>query len=375
MKEIGIGLIGTGFMGKCHAMAFKAVAGVFATPLKPRLAVVSDVSETAASDFADRFGFDRWTVDWTGVISDPQVQVIAITTPNFLHKEMAIAAIEAGKHVYCEKPLALTAEDALEMAEAAERAGVRTMVGYNYLKNPATELAREIIASGEIGDVVHFRGIHNEDYMADPTVPHSWRCIRAKGGAGALGDIGSHILSIALHLVGDIRSVNAQMQTVIAQRPDPSDPNRLLPVENDDQTHAMIGFTNGAIGTIECSRIAQGRKMHLAYEITGTKGSILFDQEQMNELHLFTAADQHRLGGFRRILIGPEHPNYGAFCPAPGHSLGFNDQKVIEVKALLDGIDGDENALYPDFRAGYEIERLIDALVQSAEDRCWVTVD
>ncbi|WP_259782120.1 Gfo/Idh/MocA family protein [Aestuariispira ectoiniformans] len=374
MPEIGIGLIGTGFMGKCHAMAFQNAASVFNTALRPRLTVVADIDEATVSNFAGQFGFGRWTTDWTDLINDPHVDIVAITTPNFLHKEMALAAIAAGKHVYCEKPLALTSEDALEMTQAAERAGVKTMVGYNYLKNPATALAREIIASGEIGDVVHFRGIHNEDYMGDPTVPHSWRCTRDRGGAGALGDIGSHIISIALYLAGDIRAVNAQMQTVIEARPDPASPGTSLSVENDDQTHAMVTFESGAMGTVECSRIAQGRKMHLAYEVTGTKGSIVFDQEQMNELHLFTAADQHRLGGFRRILIGPDHPHYGAFCPAPGHSLGFNDQKVIEVKCLLDGIDGDETALYPGFRAGYEIEKIIDAMIRSDAEQAWVQV-
>lgn len=374
MPEIGIGLIGTGFMGKCHAMAFQNVASVFNTTLRPRLSVVADLDKNTVRNFANQFGFDRWTTNWTELLEDPAVEVVAITTPNFLHKEMALAAIAAGKHVYCEKPLALTAADAREMADAAKAAGVKTMVGYNYLKNPATALAKEIIASGDIGEVVHFRGIHNEDYMADPTVPHSWRCTNAMGGAGAVGDIGSHIISIAVYLMGDIRAVNAQMQTIVKERPDPAKPGGTLPVENDDQAHAMLKFASGAMGTVECSRIAQGRKMHLAYEVTGTKGSIVFDQEQMNELHLFTTDDQHRLGGFRRILIGPGHPDYGAFCPAPGHSLGFNDQKVIEVKALLQGIDGDDSALYPDFAVGFEIEKAIDAILQSDERQDWVTV-
>lgn len=375
MSDIGIGLIGTGFMGKCHALAFNAVAPTFETTLRPRLVAIADLSADTAQRFARSFGFERATTQWRDLVNDPEIGLVAITTPNAAHKEMALAAIAAGKHVYCEKPLALNATDAKELALAAAAAGVKTAVGYNYLKNPANLLAREMIAAGEIGQVIHFRGIHNEDYMSNPAVPHSWRCTSALAGAGALGDIGSHILSLALFLIGPIEAVCAQSQIVIPERPDPATPGRMLPVDNDDQTHAMLRFAGGAIGTVECSRVAVGRKMHLAYEITGTKGTIVMDQERMNEIKLFTQDDQNRLGGFRRILIGPDHPEYAPFCPAPGHGLGFNDLKTIEVKHLLEAIDGHRAHAYPDFQIGYDIERIMDAILASTRRDGWVGVD
>jgi predicted dehydrogenase len=300
--------------------------------------------------------------------------MVAITTPNFLHQEMALAAVAAGKHVYCEKPLALDAAGARTMAEAAEAAGVRTLVGYNYLWNPATRLAREIIASGEIGEVVHFRGTHFEDYMTDPQAPSSWRCKRATAGAGAIADLGSHAVSLARFLVGEIAEVQGAVQTVITERPLPGEPGRLDAVEVDDQAQALVRFANGAAGTLEASWIAAGRKMALTYEVTGSKGALMLDQERMNELRLFTYGDRKRLDGFRTILAGPEHPFYGAFCPAPGHQLGFNDLKVIEVRALLEGIAKNQ-PLDPDFASAWRIAQVIDAILLSAAERRWVRPD
>jgi predicted dehydrogenase len=284
---------------------------------------------------------------------------------------MALAAIAAGKHVYCEKPLALDAKGAEAMAEAAGRAGVKTLVGYNCLWNPATRLAREIIESGEIGDVVHFRGVHFEDYMTDPQAPCTWRCKKATAGAGAIADLGSHIVSLARFLVGEIAEVHGSVQTVIEQRPLPGEPDRLGAVEVDDQAQALLRFANGAAGTLEASWIAAGRKMALTYEITGSKGAVMLDQERMNELRLFTYGRSRRLDGFRTILSGPEHPYYGAFCPAPGHQLGFNDLKVIEVRALLDAIANDV-PLNPDFQDAWRIAQVVDAILVSAAESRWV---
>ena len=371
MREISIGLIGTGFMGKCHALAFRTAPAVFGDLPKPRLELLADVDPASAERAAQAFGFARWTSDWHALVADPGVDVIAITTPNSLHQEMALAALAAGKHVYCEKPLALDAKGARAMAEAAEAAGVRTLVGYNYLWNPATRLAREIIEAGEIGEVVHFRGIHFEDYMTDPQAPCTWRCKRASAGAGAIADLGSHIVSLARFLVGEIEEVQGSVQTVIKERPLPGEPGRTGAVEVDDQAQALVRFANGAAGTLEASWIAAGRKMALTYEVTGSKGALMLDQERMNELRLFTYGDGGRLDGFRTILAGPEHPYYGAFCPAPGHQLGFNDLKVIEVRALLEGIARGA-PLDPDFRSAWRIAQVIDAILLSAAERRWV---
>jgi predicted dehydrogenase len=373
MVQITIGLIGTGFMGKCHAMAFRAVPAVFPDAPRPVLELLADLRPEPARAAAEAFGFARWTADWRALVEDPAVDMVAITTPNFLHEEMALAAIRAGKHVYCEKPLAGDAARALAMTEAAEAAGVRTLVGYNYVHNPAAAVAREIVAGGEIGEVVHVRGAHNEDFLADPDVPMSWRCRRAEAGAGAMADLGSHIISLARYLVGDIVEVCGSVQTVVRRRPLPDRPGAFAEVDNDDQGQFLARFASGATGAFEASRVARGRKMFLAYEITGTKGSLHFDQERMNELHLFTADGPRGRQGFRTLLMGPEHGVYGAFCPAPGHQLGFNEQKVIEAYRLLRGI-ATGGPLDPDFRGAYEIARVVDAVLLSSERGRWVKV-
>lgn len=368
---IRIGLIGTGFMGKAHAIAYHAAPAVFALSTDIQCELLAEVDADLAATQARALGFRRSTDDWQALVRDPKVDVVDICSPNYLHKEMALAAIAAGKHVYSEKPLALNAAEALEMTEAAERAGVKTLVGFNYAKNPAAQLAREIIAAGEIGEVVHFRGTHNEDYLADPNAPHSWRLKREFSGSGTLGDMGSHIINMAQYLVGDIREVSGDLQTVIKQRPVAGRPGTYATVENEDQAHCLVRFASGAIGTLESSRIAWGRKMGLTFEVTGTKGSIVFDQERMSELKLFTHSDPSNRQGFRTLLLGPEHPDYGHFCVGAGHGVGYNDQKVIEVRDLVEGLAADR-PLWPDFRAAYEVNRVIDAIEQSHAEGRWV---
>lgn len=371
MKTLNIGLIGTGFMGKAHAIAYHSAPAVF--PLSANLVceLLAEVNPELAGAKARELGFRRSTGDWRTLVNDPQVDVVDICSPNHLHKEMALAAIAAGKHVYSEKPLALNAADALEMTEAAERAGVKTLVGFNYAKNPAAQLAREIISAGEIGEVVHFRGTHNEDYLADPETPFNWRLKRELSGSGTLGDMGSHIINLAQYLVGAIIEVSGDLQTVVRQRPVAGEPGRFATVENEDQAHCLVRFAGGAMGTLETSRIAWGRKMGLTYEVTGTRGSIVFDQERMSELKLYTGNDPANRSGFRTLLLGPGHPDYGHFCVGPGHGVGYNDQKAIEVRDLVEGLVADR-PLWPDFRAAYEVNRVIDAIELSHAEGRWV---
>lgn len=373
MQPIRVGLIGTSFMGKAHSIAYKAAPTVFPLSAGLECELLAEVSDSLAAEKAQEFGFRRSTGDWRTLVNDPDVDVVDICSPNFLHKEMALAAISAGKAVYCEKPLAINAPDALEMADAAEKAGVKTLVGFNYLRNPATQLAREIILAGEIGDIVHFRGTHNEDYLANPLEPHSWRLKREFSGTGTLGDMGAHIINLAQYLVGDIVALIGDLQTIIPERPLANHPDKTARVENEDQAHAMVRFTNGAIGTIESSRVAWGRKMGLTYEITGTKGTLVFDQERMSELKLFTATDPKNRQGFRTLLLGPEHPDYVNFCVGPGHGIGFNDQKIIEVRDLVDGLAANK-PMWPDFRAAYEVSRVIDAWENSHASGQWISL-
>lgn len=366
--RVGIGLVGSGFMGRAHAFAFNAVAQIFDLPLKPELMVLADQNEALAAEAARRLGFARSVSDWRLLVEDPAVDVVSITTPNHLHKPIALAALAAGKAVYCEKPLAASLEDAREMADAARASGRVTLVGFNYLKNPIVGLAHEIVASGEIGEVVSFRGIHAEDYMTDPQAAHSFRT--APQGGGVLMDLGSHIVSLARHLLGPIEEVAALNGTVHTSRPSPAGERR---VEVEDHGHFLARFANGAIGSIAASWVTAGRKMQLEFEIVGTRGSIAFSQERFNELHLYTTGQKPGRDGFKTILAGPDTPPYGLFCPAPGHQLGFNDLKTIEAAALVNAVAGGESA-GPDFREAYEIQRVVAAAIRSGRERSWVSI-
>ena len=367
MKSIGIGLIGSGFMGKCHALAFAAVGAVFPHVQRPRLEMLADVSPEAAEAAARQFGFARATGDWRALVEDPGVDIVSITTPNSLHHEMALAAIAAGKHVYCEKPLGVTLGQAEEMAAAATRAGVRTLVGYNYLKNPAALHAKALIERGAIGRVIHFRGIFDEDYMADPAMPGTWRSLRSEAGLGVLGDMGCHLVAAALDLAGPIESVLAETRIVYsrhAQEARGAGEAGAEPVENEDYATALVRFDSGCDGSLAMSRSAWGRKNRLAWEVHGEAGMLAFDQERLNELQLYEAHAAGAEAGFKTILTGPAHPPYGAFVKAPGHGLGFNDQKVVEVEHLLTGI-AEDKPIHPDFDTALDIERIIYAIDES----------
>jgi predicted dehydrogenase len=372
MNAIAIGLIGSGFMGRSHAIAFRAAPTVFELPAAPVLELLADIDAATAAKAARSLGFARATDDWQALVRDPAIALVDITTPNVMHKPMALAAIAAGKHVYCEKPLAANAADARAMADAAEAAGVQTFVGFNYLRNPMLAMAREAIAAGEIGEVVSFRGIHAEDYMTDPARPWTWRLDPA-GGHGAVADLGSHILSLARFLVGDIIEVCGQLATVVKQRPVAVGAAQMRRVDVDDQARALLRFASGATGAIEASWVAAGRKMTLAFEITGSRGSIAFDQERMNEIQLYTLGQKAGREGFKTILSGPDHPNYRAFCPAAGHHLSYNDLKTIEVRAILDALAGGPR-FQPDFREAARIQAIVDAIVTSTRERRWIAV-
>ena len=372
MDSLGIGLIGTGFMGKCHALAYAAVGTVFEVVPRPRLELLCDIPAEHAAERAAAFGFARATDDWRALVADPAVDLVAITTPNSLHAEMAIEAARRGKHVYCEKPMALSLSDAEAMAAAVREAGVKALVGYNYTRNPAVVHAKRLIEAGGIGRIVHFRGVFDEDYLADPELPHSWRMERAKAGSGALGDLASHLINMALFLCGPIRAVMGDFTTVHGSRPKPGGGRG--EVDNDDTVAGLVRFARGFSGSLLSSRIAWGRKSHFAWEVHGSAGSLVFDQERMNELQLYQASGAMAEQGFKTILTGPSHPPYGAFTPAPGHGLGFNDLKIAEVGHLLRGLAGEED-LHPTFEEALATERVMDALQRSAAERRWIDLD
>ncbi len=364
--KLRIGLIGTGFMGKTHVFGFASAPRVFDLPYEIELHTVADITDLAAAKAARDLGFAHATADWRVLVANPNIDLIDITAPNALHKEMALAAIAAGKHVYCEKPLAPLSADARAMAEAAEAAGVKTQVGFNYLCNPMLGLARDLIASGELGEIRSYRGVHAEDYMMEASSPFTFRHDTA--GGGALADLGSHALATAEYLLGPIEQVLGDCVTAISERPDGKGGTR--EVEVDDIGRAFLRFANGASGSIEGNWIATGRKMQHDFDIHGSKGAIAFSQERFNELHFYSAADAAGRRGFRRIEAGPDHSPYGRFCVAPGHQLGFNDLKAIEIAGYLEAIGGERPEPF-NFRAGLRIQTLVETIQLSSREGGW----
>jgi predicted dehydrogenase len=367
--KLRIGLIGTGFMGKAHVFGFTSAPRVFELPFDLELHTVADITPEAAARAAQTLGFAHSTADWRTIMADPAIDLVSITAPNALHKEMSLAAIAAGKHVYCEKPLAPLAADALEMTLAAEARGVKTQVGFNYLCNPMLALARDMIAAGELGEIRGYRGIHCEDYMADANGPYGFR--HDPAGGGALADIGSHALATAEFLCGPITRVMGDCVTMIAERPDGRGGRKAVTV--DDVGRAFVRFDNGATGSIEGNWIATGRKMQHDFEVYGTKGALAFSQEHFNVINFFSTADAKGRQGFRRIEASPDHAPYGLFCVAAGHQIGFNDLKAIEVAGYVNAIAGKAPEPF-NFRAGLRIQSLVETIQRSSAAQSWMDV-
>ncbi|MBD8600704.1 MULTISPECIES: Gfo/Idh/MocA family protein [unclassified Pseudomonas] len=371
LPELGVGLIGTGFMGRAHALAFHNARTTFDLPFNLTLVALADADAARAQQCAASWGFQRSHDDWQQLISDPAVNLVAIATPNQLHFPMAMAALEAGKAVYCEKPLAVSLAQAREMQAAARKAGVVTRVGYNYQHNPIIGLAKQMIERGELGRIVSFQGEFSEDFMGDGLSPWSWRCEEAHAG-GALADLGSHLLAMARYLLGDVEAVCADSQTVYPQRPATRGSEEQRAISIDDQTYALLRFANGARGTFGSSWLKHGYKNHLSFEIGGTEGTLSFDQERLNELRLYRTGSRGR-DGFQRILAGPAQPGYASFCPAPGHQLGYNELKTLEVHDLIQALGGQVSS-GTDFAEAMEVERLATAIRIAAKEMRWVSV-
>jgi predicted dehydrogenase len=369
MPEIGVGIVGGGYMGKAHAVALSAVGAVFDTHLRPRLEMVCASTAASAERYRAAYGFARATADWRDLVADPKVAAVVIAAPQATHRAIAEAALAAGKPVFCEKPLGASLDDARAMTAAAEASGAVAMVGFNYVRTPATRFARQLIAEGAIGEVSWFRGEHTEDFLADPAAPASWR---TRGSAtGTMGDLAPHIVNAALALIGPIAEVSAMVETVHATRPGATGPE---PVTNDDHAQILCRFVRGAMGHLYVSRIATGRKMGYAYEVHGTRGAIRFDQEDQNALWLYRAEGPEAERGFRRILTGPAHPDYAAFCQGPGHGTGYQDQIIIEARDFLHAIATGE-PVWPTFRDGLAVWQVVDAALAASHTRGWQPVE
>ncbi|MEP3046578.1 MAG: Gfo/Idh/MocA family oxidoreductase [Roseibium sp.] len=364
MPDIGIGILGGGYMGKAHAVAMAAVGAVFETSLRPRLEMVCATSPQSAERYRQAFGFQRGTDDWCVLVEDPKVEAIVIATPQSTHRQIAELAFELNKPVLCEKPMGETLADSEAMVAAANRSGCINMVAYNYIRTPASQYARQLISQGEIGEVTWFRGEHTEDFYADPEAPATWR---TEGDAnGTMGDLAPHMINAALALVGPIKSLVAEVERVHKDRPGGT-------VTNDDQGQMMVRFENGVMGQMFFSRIATGRKMGYAYEITGTKGAIRFDQEDQNAIWIYRMSDPEAGRGFRKVLTGPAHPDYLPFCQGPGHGTGYQDQIIIEARDFLKAIETGQN-IWPTFQDGLDVKRIVDAAFTSSKTKSWQTV-
>ena len=365
MREIGIGIVGGGYMGKAHAVAMSAVGAVFNTNLRPRLEMVCGASYETSKKYRDAYGFRRAADNWKQLVEDEKVEAVIIASPQNTHLKIVLKAFALGKPVFCEKPLGTSVEDGLKMVAAAKKSGAVNMVGFNYIRTPASQFVRQLVSDGEIGHITWFRGEHSEDFYADPTSPATWRATGLENGT--MGDLAPHMINAALAIMGPIKRLSADVATVHSFRPGGK-------VDNDDHAQLMCTFKNGAMGHLYFSRVATGRKMGYAYEIHGTKGAIRFDQEDQNAIWLYKSQDNPEKQGFKKILTGPNHPDYEPFCQGPGHGTGYQDQIIIEARDFLKAIESNSE-IWPSFRDGLDVSNVVAACHKSAKSKNWVDVD
>lgn len=379
MSQLGVAVVGFGWMGQVHSRAYARLAHHYPQLPRPHLVLVADAEPARAEDAVARYGFADTTEEWRDVLTDDRVQAVSVTAPNFLHREFGVAVAEAGKHLWIEKPVGLSSADARAVADAVAAAGVQCTVGFNYRHAPAVERARELIASGAIGEVTTARFRLLTDYAAHPDGALSWRFARAQGGSGVLGDLVSHGADLARYLVGEIEAVVADTATFIAARPRPTGAGshyalasggELGPVENEDHLAALLRFESGARGSLEASRVSVGNQCNYGFEISGRQGYLAWDFRRMGELVVSTGSD-YLDQTVSTVLVGPASGDYGAFQPAAGIAMSYDDLKVVEaarfVRSIADGTPHGASAA--DAVAAAEI---LDRLSESAHTGAWV---
>ena len=373
MSEIGVGLVGYRFMGRAHSNAYRQVGRFFDVDPTPRMRALCGRNEAAVRSAAEALGWEGYETDYWRMLERDDIQLVDISSSGDTHHEFAVAALEAGKHVLCEKPLANTLIEAQEMAEAARLAGTVNMVCHNYRRVPAVQLAKRLIEEGRLGEIRLWRAVYLQDWLLDPATPMTWRLRRETGGAGPLADLGSHLVDLARVLVGPIREVVGTAETFIEERPHEREDGAKAQTDRvtvSDAAAWLARFGNGAMGTFEASPLVSGRKAKESFEINGSRGSIVFDLERMNEL--LVHFEDEKPAGFRTILVTePEHPYVAGWWP-PGHTIGYEHTFVHTVKDLLDGIRTGENP-GPTFEDGYRCQAVLDAVERSVEGRGWVT--
>lgn len=380
-KTLNIAIIGMGFMGRAHSNAWSQLNKFFDTEYEICLKAVAGKNEERTRQFAKRWGYESYTTDWHTLLDREDIDVIDILTPTYLHKEMAVAAMKAGKHVICEKPCSLTWEECHEMAETAAKAGVVSYLNHNYRRVPAVALAKQMIEEGKLGMIYHYRGSYLQEWIMDENFPVTWQLKKETAGGGALYDLASHNVDLARYLVGEPVAVTAMLKTFVKERPEPgensavfsagdtSGSQKKLPVTVDDAASLVLEFENGAMGSLEASRFATGRKNYNCFEIYGSKGALCFDLERMNELQYYDNTEPNAQRGYRTILVTEgEHPYVGAWWPQ-GHIIGYEHTFVHAFKEFVHAI-AEGGSMTPDFNDGEQIIRTLQAAqISSREGR------
>lgn len=382
VNTLGVAVVGFGWMGRVHTQAYARVLHHFPRlPLRPRLVAVADEVPGRAEEAAARYGFESAARDWREVVADPRVEAVSVTAPNFLHREIGVAVAEAGKHLWIEKPVGLTADDARAVADAAAKARVAGTVGFNYRNAPAVAAAREMLAAGEIGTVTHVRIRLLSDYAAHPDGALTWRYERERGGSGVLGDLASHGVDLARHLLGEIDSLAADTAVFVPERARPSGATAghtraaggvLGPVENDDYVSCLLRFASGARGVLEASRVAVGEQNNYGFEIHGTRGALFWDFRRMGELGV-SRGTAYQDQPVATVYVGPGHGEYGAFQPGSANAMGYDDLKVVEAWHFLRSIaEGAPHGATLEDAVASAVA--LDAMARSAAGRAWVNL-
>jgi len=380
MAEIGVGLVGYKFMGRAHSNAYRQLPRFFDVDPAPRMAAICGRDEAGVREAADTLGWDTYETDYRELIARDDVGLVDVVTPGNTHREIVLAALEAGKHVICEKPLANTLAEAKEMVTAARESGTVNTVCFNYRRAPAVQLAKKLVDEGRLGTIRHWRATYLQDFIMDSQFPLIWRLKKELAGSGALGDIGAHIIDLSQFLLGGISEVVGMMETFVKERPleeagaggglSAAGGAETGEVTVDDAAAFLARFESGAVGTFEATRFAAGRRNKNAFEINGSKGSVAFDLERMNELEVFFVDDAADVQGFRTVNVtGPEHPYAGAWWP-PGHIIGYEHTFVHTMKDLMDGIKTGRSPA-PTFEDAYRCQAVLDAVERSAGGGGW----
>ena len=373
MREINVALIGYQFMGRAHSNAYRQVGPFMKPELQPRMKVLCGRNAVAVQEAASRLGWEEWSTDYREVIARDDIDLVDVATPGDSHEEIAILAAKCGKAVFCEKPLANTVREAEAMWSAVKKAGVVHMLCHNYRRAPAVVLAKQMIEAGELGEIYHYRGTYLQDWVVDPNLPLLWRFQKERAGSGALGDIGSHSLDLARFLVGEIQAISGTLKTFIKERPLQENKRKRGKVTVDDAASALVRFRGGATGTIEATRMASGRENFNRFEINGSRGSLAFNLERMNELEVWLASDPPARRGFTTILVtDPKHPYMSSWWP-PGHIIGYEHTFTHTVYDLLQGMKTGRSPR-PNFEDGVRNQKVLDAWARSARTLRWEKV-